>query len=324
MRRRQFVAHLGGIVAAWPIAALAQPTGIPLIGFLHQTSPEPVLLAAFHQGLKEAGYIEGKNVLIDHQWARGDYRRLPVLANEIVSRRAAVVVAMYLPAALAAKAAAKTTSVVFLSGTDPVESGLVSSLSRPGGNVTGVSMLTNPLVAKRLELVHQLVPKGTAIAVLINRTNPNSEIQARTLEGAAENFGLKLRFEVARTDGELDAVFATFGQQRPSALLVSADSFFSSRRDRVVALAAQHRLPTIYTSRSFPEVGGLISYGPNYADAYRLAGAYVGRILKGERAADLPVQQSAKFELVINQRAAKAIGIAVPNELLLRADEVIE
>jgi putative tryptophan/tyrosine transport system substrate-binding protein len=324
MRRREFVARLSGSLLAWPIATLAQRPGMPLIGFLHQTSPEPALLAAFHRGLKEAGYVETRNVLIDHQWARGDYRRLSALADEIVSRNAAVMVAMYLPAALAAKAATKATSIVFLSGTDPVESGLVSSLSRPGGNITGVSMLTNPLIAKRLELVHQLVPKATAIAVLINRANPNSEIQAKTLQGAAQNFGLKLRFENASTDGELDAVFATFIQQHVSALLVSADSFFSSRRDRVVALAAHHRLPTIYTSRSFPEVGGLISYGPSYTDAYRLAGAYVGRILNGEKPADLPVQQSTKFELVINQKAAKAVALTVPNELLLRADEVIE
>jgi len=326
MRRRAFLTLLGG-AAVWPLVVRAQQPALPVIGFLHSATPEgsAYLAAAFRQGLQEVGYVEGQNVAIDYRWADHHYERLPALAAELVHRPAAVIAALSgIPAALPAKAATTTIPIVFVMGFDPIEAGLVTSLSRPGGNLTGVSILSVELGPKRLELLHELVPTATSLGVLINPTNTNAGIVERDLQVAARTLGLQLQVLPASTDHDLATVFATVVQLRIGGLVISPDAFFTSQRDQLADLALRHEVPTIYQFREFAAAGGLISYGGSLLDAYRLAGVYTGRILKGEKPADLPVQQVTKVELILNLKTAKVLGLTVPLALLGRADEVIE
>jgi putative ABC transport system substrate-binding protein len=326
MRRREFITLLGGEAVAWPLAARAQQPAIPVVGFLHQGSSQPndqLGVGAFRSGLQESGYIEGRNVGFEFRWADGEYDRLPALAADLVGREVSVIVAALLPAARAAKAATATIPIVFISGSDPIETRLVTSLSRPTEYVTGVSVFSVPLIAKRLELLHELIPGMAVVAVLVNPSNPNTESNVRDIEAAARTMGLRIRFIRASSDQDFDAAFAMIAQQRADALIVSADTVFSSQREQLTALAARHAVPTMYWLREFVAASGLMSYGTNF-DMYHQAGAYVGRILKGAKAADLPVLQPTKFELVINLNTAKALGVRVPDRILALADEVIE
>jgi ABC-type uncharacterized transport system substrate-binding protein len=325
MHRRTFIMVLGG-ATAWPLTARGQQPAVPVIGFLHQASPQgtPHQLAKWRQGLGENGYVEGRSVAIEFRWADGQYDRLPALAADLVRRQVTVIAASLLPAALAAKAATTTIPIVFVSGSDPVEYGLVPSVSRPVGNVTGVSLFTGPLVPKRLELVRELVPGASAIAMLVNPNNPNTAANVRDAEAAASVTGVKLRILKAGSESEFISAFATLVPQSVDVLLVNNDAFFSSQRKWLIALAASHKVPTIYYSREFVVDGGLISYGTNIPDMYYQAGVYVGRILKGAKPGDLPVMQPSKFELVINLKAARSLGLAVPPAMLARADEVVE
>jgi putative ABC transport system substrate-binding protein len=326
MRRREFITLLGGAATTWPITARAQQQTMPMIGYLSVGSPDSAArnLAAFREGLKEAGYVEGKNLLIEYRWSEGQ-DRLPELATELVRRRVAVIVsASGTPSVLAAKAATATIPIVFSVGTDPIAFGLVASLNKPGGNLTGVTLLFDEVASKRLELAHELMPATTIIALLVNPTNPNSETQSRDLQEAARKLALQLHILRASTERDLDTVFATVAQLRAGALLIGGDAFFASRRGQIAALAARHAIPTISFMRSFAAAGGLMSYGGSLTDADRLLGVYTGRILKGEKPADLPVQQSTKVELIINLKTAKMLGITVPPNLLVGADEVIE
>jgi putative ABC transport system substrate-binding protein len=326
--RRQFISVLGGTVVAWSRAARAQQPTMPVIGYLHTASPGPYaqLTAAFLQGLKEAGYIESQNVSIEYRWAEGQFERLPGLAADLVQRQVAVIAALGGSASpLAAKQVTSSIPIVFSSGeVDPVKSGLVVSLNRPGGNVTGVNPMTGALSAKRLELLHQMVPSATAIGYLINASNPNSENQAKDVHDAARSLGLKLYDYSASTEQELNAAFTVFAERGVGALFVGNDPVFMARREQIIALATRNALPASYYSREFVASGGLTSYAASFVDAYRLAGSYCGRILKGEKPADMPVVQSVKLELVINLKAAKALGLTVPQALLVAADEVIE
>jgi putative tryptophan/tyrosine transport system substrate-binding protein len=327
MDRRKLLAILGGVIAGWPVAALAQQAAMPVIGFVSSRSPKESasVLAAFRQGLTEAGYVEGQNLAIALRWAEGQYDRLPALAADLAGRQVAVIFATGgNPPVFAAKAATATIPIVFLIGSDPVKFGLVASLNRPGSNVTGVTLFTSLLVAKRMELLCELVPTSTTIAFLVNPNNSNAEPDTRVAQTAARSLGQRLVVLSAGSEDDIDAAFATVVQQRANALLVNTDAFFLARRNQFVALAARHAVPTIHDLREFTAAGGLVSYGTNLADAYRRAGTYVGRILKGERPADLPVQQPTKFELAINLKTAKALGLEVPPTLLARADEVIE
>jgi putative ABC transport system substrate-binding protein len=322
--RRAFIGSLASGLLAAPLAAEAQAPTNPLIGFLHQGSPDPPPLTnAFSQGLSETGISEGRNVTIEHRWANGQYDRLPALAADLVGHRVAVIAAAFLPAALAAKAATQTIPIVFLSGSDPIAAGLVSSLNRPTGNVTGIAFMYTLLGAKNLELLRELLPKAAVVGALANPNNPNAEPQVRDLQAAARALGIQLIVLGAGSEREIDSIFATLPQRRIGALVVTADGFFISQQERLVALAARHAVPTMYPLRQYVAAGGLVSYGADLPEGFRHAGIYVGRILKGAKPADLPVEQATKFELVINLKTAKALGLTIPQSLLLRADEVI-
>jgi ABC-type uncharacterized transport system substrate-binding protein len=326
MKRREVVTILGGI-AAWPLAARGQQRTMPVVGFLQSASQGGTahMLAAFHSGLREVGYIEGQNVGIVYRYADGQYDRLPVLAAELVRSQVAVLAATGGDAAvLAARAATATIPIVIITGSDPVALGYVASLNRPGGNVTGVVLLSSNLGAKRVGLLRQFVPKADAFGVLVNPTYPVSAAQLAEVQAAAATINVRLITASASADRDFDPAFAALLQQGAGALLVSADPFFNSRRDQIVAVAARYAVPAIYEWREYAVAGGLLSYGTSLTEAYRLAGVYAGRVLKGEKPAELPVMQTTKFELVINLKTAKTLGLAVPDGLVLAADEVIE
>jgi putative ABC transport system substrate-binding protein len=326
MKRRNFITLLSG-AAAWPLAARAQQPAMPVIGFLSSLSANdaPRITAAFHQGLNEAGYVDRRNVALEYRWAEGQYERLPAMAAELVRRQVAAIAAISgTPAGMAAKSATTSIPIVFAIGGDPVAPGLVTSLNRPDGNVTGVTFFTSPLAAKRLGLLRELVPKATSFAVLTHPDNPPSKLEGIEVSASVKAFGQEASVLNATTEAHIDDAFAAIVQQRIGALFVSADPLFFNYRDKVVALAARHRTPAIYAYREQVEAGGLISYGASRSDAYRQAGIYTGRILKGEKPADLPVVLPTKFEFVINLQTAKVLGLTVPNTLLASADEVIE
>jgi putative tryptophan/tyrosine transport system substrate-binding protein len=325
MQRRNFITLLGG-AAAWPLAARGQQPAVPLIGFLGPASPVEYaqLVAAFRQGLNETGYVEGQNVAVEFRWAEGKYDRLPAFAAELVGSRVSVIAGMSLPAALAAKSATATIPIVFVDGGDPIEDGLVTSVSRPSGNLTGVTVFNSTLGAKRLEQLRDLVPKAAMIGLLANPGNPNGRRQAKDALEAAQAVGLQLQILAASNDQEIETVFASLGERHVDAMMVAVDAFLNSRRNRLIALVGEHAVPAIYYDRAFVAGGGLISYGYSIADAYRQAGIYTAKILKGATPADLPVVQPPKLQLVVNRKIAKALGLTVPRSLLARADEVIE
>jgi putative ABC transport system substrate-binding protein len=327
MQRRDFITFMAGAAVAWPLAARAQQPAMPVIGYLDTASASATaeLVAAFREGLAAVGYDEGRNIAIEYRWSEGDYSKLPSLAADLVRRNVAVIAALNTPSILAAKAATKTTPIVFGTGVDPVKLGLVDSLSRPGGNVTGITQLNIEMEAKRVHLLHELAPSATTIALLVNPTNPAfSEAATESAQRAARPLGLRLLVLNASKPSDLEAAFATLAEDRVRLLLVSADPFFVANREQVVALAARDAVPTLYHRREFTAIGGLMSYGPPLSEAYYHVGNYTGRILKGENPADMPVYQSAKFDLVINLKTVKTLGLDLPSTLLALADEVLE
>lgn len=326
MKRREFIRLLGGAAAAWPLAARSQQPAMPVIGFLNGASPElsAHYVRPFREGLGEAGFVEGRNVAIEFRWANGQYDRLPALAADLVRRQVAVIAATSTPTGLPAKAATTTIPIVFVTGSDPVEQGLVASLNRPGGNLTGVTTLAVELGQKRLELLHELVPKASLIGVLLNPTGPNLKAVSQDLQAAARTLGLPIHVVHASTERDLDAAFATLVQLRAGALVIGTDTFYNSQSAKLAALALRHKMPAIYQYREFAAAGGLMSYAGSITDAYRLAGVYTGRVLKGEKPSDLPVQQSSKVELYVNLKTAKALGLGIPQSIVLRANEVLQ
>jgi putative ABC transport system substrate-binding protein len=325
IRRREFIFTLGGAAAAWPLAARAQQPAMPVVGFLNGGSPDTSRVAAFRRGLNETGYVEGHNVAVEYRWAEGKYDQLPALARDLVRRQVTVIAATSSAAAMTAKTATTTIPIVFLVGEDPVKLGLVASLARPGGNLTGINFFANELVTKRLALLHELVPNAVRIAVLVNPANASvAETVSRDIREAARARGLQIKVLNASTIREIDAAFATLESERANALFVAGEAFFTSRRVQFAVLAVRHTIPAIYSTREYPEVGGLMSYGTDVADRFRQAGVTTGQILKGAKPADLPVTQSTKFELVINLQTARSLRIEVPPAVLSIADEVIE
>jgi putative tryptophan/tyrosine transport system substrate-binding protein len=323
IRRREVITLLGG-AATWPLAARAQQA-LPVIGVLHEGLPAPSpLTEAFRQGLIEAGINEGRSVTIENRWAEGQYDRLPALAADLIAHRVGVIAAAYLVAARAAKAATQTLPIVFVTGSDPVAAGLVSSLNRPVSNVTGVAFMFTRLGPKNLEILHELVPSAVVIGVLVNPNNPNAEPQLRDLQASARMLGLQIITLAAGSDREIDSVFATLGERKIEAMLITADGFFFGLQDQLVPLAARHAMPTVFPLSDYVAAGGLISYGANLSESWRQTGVYVGKIVKGMKTTDLPVIQSAKFELVINLKTAKALKLEIPPKLLALADKVIE
>ena len=327
MKRREFITLLGGAAAAWPVAARAQQPAMPVVGWISSraASESAYLVAAFRQGLKETGYIEPQNVVVDFRWGDGYYDRLNALATELVRRPVTVIVATGGdPAAQAAKVATGTIPIVFVSGSDPVKVGLVASFNRPGGNVSGVHLLLLGMGAKRLGLLHELVPAANPIGVLTNPNFADAHTQLRDVENAAESLGSELLVLKASTELEIDAAFTNLAQQKIGAVLIASDPFFTTRRDQLAALASRHAIPAMFDLREYAAAGGLMSYGASLTDGYRQGGIYTGRILKGEKPADLPVKQPTKFRLAVNLKTAKTLGLTVPPTLLARADEVIE
>ena len=327
MRRREFITLLGGTAAAWPLAVRAQQSAMPVIGFLGLTSPEAFasLTAAFQHGLRETGFTEGRNVAIVYRWAHGQFDQLPALASDLVGQRLNVLAAMGTPAsALAAKAATTVIPIVFVTGGDPVGVGLVDSLNRPSGNATGVYMLTVALEPKRLEVINELVPNAAILGVVVDPNSPDTAVEIKELATAAGTLGKQIKTFNVSNEGEISAAFAAMAGQRVAAAMVTSSPIYLPQRQKFTDLAARYAIPTVYFVRDFVEAGGLMSYGTSFADAYRLAGVYAGRILKGDKPGDLPVQQSVKVELVINLKTVKTLGISVPLPLVGRADEVIE
>jgi putative tryptophan/tyrosine transport system substrate-binding protein len=325
LRRREFITLIGG-AAAWPLAARAQQPAMPVVGFLGSTSANlrQTQIAAFQQGLKLAGYVEGQNVVIEYRWADGRYERLPAMAADFVQRKVSAIAVIGPPAAMAAKAVSTTIPIVFGIGADPVQLGLVASLRRPGGNLTGVSFLNNALAPKQLEILHELLPKVTTVGLLMNPDAPDAENSTQAVQEAARSLGLRLLVADARGENDIDAAFATLVRAQAGGLVVYSDPIFIVHIERTLTLSARAALPSIYPLRDWPEAGGLISYGADITDAYRQVGVYTGKILAGTKPADLPVQQSTKVALVINLTAAKALGIEIPMSILMQIDEVIE
>jgi putative ABC transport system substrate-binding protein len=323
MRRREFLGVACG-AGAWPLVALAQQPAMPVIGFLTAGSIEVLPMAAFRQGLADGGYVEGRNIAIESRWAAGKFERLPAMAADLVQRRVAVIVTAGSTSGLAAKAATTTVPIVFLAADDPVKFGLVASLSRPGGNATGLNLLTSELTTKRLALVREFLPTAASVAVLINPRSPEAAPQLHDLEAAARAIGQPIRLINVSSELEIDTAFADIVNARDAALLVTNDALFDDKRNQLVALAARHAIPTIYDRRSYTAAGGLISYGTHYPDGFRRLGLYTTKVLKGAKPSDLPVEQATKFELVINLKTAKALNLEIPPKLLFTADEVIE